>query len=1010
MEKVKVSDMFFMRAPINSIDMFYDAFNKDDTVDTLRSIIKNECFEYGMLISNQSFYRTVYEKNKDRIGAMTIKEVNSLIAYASRASTRPTPYGYFAGIKAGMFAHMPRMNILLESPGKHIIQSDSSWIFATIKKLENEIDIISKLKIVFNPNTYIVGGRLKNPYISNFGAMMDQKTRSSIRVTNTLKFLIDFLSRPVVFSKVVQKLCDLYPQEEKIVLENYLLNLLSNEYIISELRTPIIDEEPLSHIVGTLKDCKVDSPLLNALEKVQDRITDYNIAQKRDKEKLVEITNLMKSITDNKEYLYSIIALDGTKCELPITVKDEVAEFINHLFELAKKVQELGAVKHYKNLFRSKYGDQMQVNILELFDSTIGLGNPYELQYAQGNSEYGVMQDYIKRKVYETIKLGKRTLDLDINQLKMIMADVEKDESSLSSALELNVMIRTKSMDHLYHGDFELVLGEHYGSHNVGSHINRFSRLLNDEEKNIIGKLYQDAQYKNVITVDAKELPRYGRASNVSCGSQHYSYLSMGFFTEEDSINLQDVFIGYDQKTDRLYAKLKSQNTILRVISDNMLNMMSNNPYLRFLREISYSYDKKVLSIISDIKTYEFPYSPKIRLGKTVIQDEQWIFKVPKNEQISYEEFVNAFLDYKRIWNMPQYVLLTESDRRLMIDTENKLWIGYLYKKIKKYNMLMFFTCYDLDWLKSSKNQPILSEYTFSITAGPTEISLDNAVRHAEGSIIDEQRVNRFVESEWLYYKLYIETSEMNYLLSSLSTVANELLYDAAVDNMFFIRYADPQPHIRFRLNVKDKKELPRVVFTLSRYFSEIDSISNILIDNYEREYERYGGRSVYEYVEKLFTYDSICSFSEINYFIVNELEDEDVLLLGVCSYLEFLKAFFPNEEKLLHFLNKYVSEDDDKKYYLREKAKLRRKEEQYNDLVAVGECYLVRRNIVYDYVKALEKLRDNLPNNIENIMLSLAHMHCNRIIGKSKLEKTIMNLARHYLKDSLERQERKNT
>lgn len=115
--------------------------------------------------------------------------------------------------------------------------------------------------------------------------------------------------------------------------------------------------------------------------------------------------------------------------------------------------------------------------------------------------------------------------------------------------------------------------------------------------------------------------------------------------------------------------------------------------------------------------------------------------------------------------------------------------------------------------------------------------------------------------SEWLYFKLYCGNKTADTILTdSILPLADRLLSEGWIDKWFFIRYSDPQFHIRFRLHVPKTENYGQVFATVSPVFERLvenSSVSNVLCDSYSRELERYG-ESRYRDSETLFYVDSV--------------------------------------------------------------------------------------------------------------------------------------------------------
>lgn len=119
---------------------------------------------------------------------------------------------------------------------------------------------------------------------------------------------------------------------------------------------------------------------------------------------------------------------------------------------------------------------------------------------------------------------------------------------------------------------------------------------------------------------------------------------------------------------------------------------------------------------------------------------------------------------------------------------------------------------------------------------------------------------NFIVGEEWLYYKIYCGNHTADKILSNeIQTIVKKLLKQNLIDQWFFIRYNDPDDHLRLRfhlINVNAIKEvLELITFHLSKLFQN-DTIYDIILPTYKREIERYGENTILD-SEKLFYYNS---------------------------------------------------------------------------------------------------------------------------------------------------------
>jgi thiopeptide-type bacteriocin biosynthesis protein len=156
--------------------------------------------------------------------------------------------------------------------------------------------------------------------------------------------------------------------------------------------------------------------------------------------------------------------------------------------------------------------------------------------------------------------------------------------------------------------------------------------------------------------------------------------------------------------------------------------------------------------------------------------------------------------------------------------------------------------------------------------------------------------------SQWLYYKIYTGTKTADHVLvEKLNPVISYLEGKKKIQKWFFIRYKDPEEHIRLRFLLDDIDNLAIIIHKFHLVFKELmdeNIIWKIQTDTYQREIERYGKETMY-YSEFLFWKDSRMILKYLS-LQTSFLEKETPLF---CSFLmidSFLNSFkLSNLEKL---------------------------------------------------------------------------------------------------------------
>ncbi|MFD0862875.1 thiopeptide-type bacteriocin biosynthesis protein [Sungkyunkwania multivorans] len=140
---------------------------------------------------------------------------------------------------------------------------------------------------------------------------------------------------------------------------------------------------------------------------------------------------------------------------------------------------------------------------------------------------------------------------------------------------------------------------------------------------------------------------------------------------------------------------------------------------------------------------------------------------------------------------------------------------------------------------------------------------------------------------EWLYYKIYVGKRSANMVLTDIVLpLSNALLTEGHIDKWFFIRYADPDFHLRIRLHLSDMEKLGLVISSMHQAMATFIAegiIYKVQIDTYQRELERYGGESI-ALAESYFMHDSILVAGAIDL-----IEDENLFALYIVKTIDRL-------------------------------------------------------------------------------------------------------------------------
>jgi thiopeptide-type bacteriocin biosynthesis protein len=247
---------------------------------------------------------------------------------------------------------------------------------------------------------------------------------------------------------------------------------------------------------------------------------------------------------------------------------------------------------------------------------------------------------------------------------------------------------------------------------------------------------------------------------------------------------------------------------------------------------------------------------------------------------------------------------------------------------------------------------------------------------------------------EWLYYKVYSGARTADSILQDVVLpITHKLLNEKLIDHWFFIRYHDPEPHLRLRFKLKEIAHLSTSIAIFKEGilpFLEKDQVWGIQTDTYVRELERYG-TNVMEVAELLFFHDS-----ELMLHAISLIEDEELYFLYILKCVDsFLDQFGLKAAEKYNFyadnsiafkkefkVGKTTRTSLAKKYRgMADKLVLFLNNDLSGDYLKLQKLLNKRNKAIKNNVSEILKLRDESPMEVDlqNLLGSFIHMSINR-------------------------------
>lgn len=1012
--------LFILRRPIIAVDQlekFHHAFLEERSSDVLREwYSQNPGAQEAIYLASGA----LYERFQKWLAGEKVSEADkleiTLYKYLVRMSTRCTPYGFFSLASTGNVGaqtdlQVSRQDVLI----KHT-RLDMECLIAIKEWLIRQQSIRMQLTLWVNSSLYTAGEDFR--YIEQ---VVDNDRRnyfiSSLEGNEFLSLILDKASNGVKIPDLIQLLQS--HSIEVVEAYDFIDELIENRILVSELEPNVTGAGYLDSMIENLS--RLDhtqlltghlTSLLQLLSQQDERVRMY--------QNLQEKLDFLGIPTIKKDHVHvDTVALSQFN-QLSEKTISTLSQQLARLSVLNRPKINTD-LEDFKRRFQDRY-QQQEVALTTVLDHQTGIG--YGLQSKLGASYTPMIEElsFPKKQKKQTTQqpdwwqnllLEKYTLFLK-NQLSAIeltdldlleVEDSKKIDQVSVSAFPFSFYILgnllAESCQAVDEGNFNfnLVTCSGPSAVNILSRFHEADPTLSDHLSRLAA--LEELNSPDVIFAEIVHCPDSGAGNIMTRPVLHryeIPYMGKASVAEDFQIPVQDLMISVIN--DRIVLRSKRLNKRIIPRLSNAHNFTKGLPIYRFLCELQ-SQDSE-LNMQWDWALFNNqPHLPRVKYKNLILSRESWLLATHHFNSSEPEYIANRL----SAMGLPSSFVITSGDNELLIDTRISLSLQILMQEIIKNNEIRVF-----ETLFSSDNR-LLREYESGFT-NEIVIPLRNTKAAPQqgfsGKIFEKTTQRSFpVGSEWLYFKIYCEERSSDKLLLVLHPLISRLLEENTVTQFYFVRYQDPDYHLRFRFRGNAENGFYHQVIdvikeTLEEYVQS-GLVYKIQLDTYERELERYGDKQI-EICENIFHLDSmdfLDSISstedipdeitrfELSVRRINTLLVNSDLKLSECNILmENLKENFFNEFEGNSTLRKQLG-----MHYRNFKSII-------DHVFEIGKTDI--NTSLNDH---LTRLSENIPDRTQyfSVLSSLIHMSVNRTFNtKQRAYELILYhcLAKHY--DSL--------
>jgi len=942
----------------------------------------------------------------------------TVIRYLSRMAGRATPFGLMSGLGTGAVG--PTSNLVLgaRDAGKRHIRIDNDYLASTCSALANDPSIRAGLRWFPNSSLYTSGGRLR------YAEARSTVSRSyHLVVVEPTDYLLAVLQRATAGASIEELVATLM-EDPDIGTDDaigFVDQLIETQLLVPELEPQVTGREPLGPVLETLRPIEAAMPMVASLTALAEGFSAIEASRLGAPLDHYHTLAALAAPLPIRAPLGRLFQLDFHRPSPELVIGKPVIDEVTRALAVLHRcggIQDDDSWSRFRDKFSERYATR-EVPLFEVLDEEIGIG------FMQPAPPTAPLLEIVMPARAETRRVawGRREVTL----LRMVQQATKDraieielsaaDEGALSAkspnalfdVLAVVVSIGAASPEALAAGDFHARI---VGTDSPGARmLGRFcygDPAIDAIVRDLMTR--EEARRADQIFAEVVHLPE-GRIGNVLLRPQlrghEIPFLGRSGAPRDRQIQITDLMVSIVDNRVVLRSKTLGKQVVPRLTNAHNYTRFSLGIY-RFLSAIA-SQDGSMTGWTWG-PLADAAFLPRIRSGKTTLFRARWLL-APRDLhplRAAGKGKVDGFAAVQQLrarHDLPRWITLAENDNELPVDLDNRLAVDSFINLVKTKQHAEIYELYPTPEQLAVRGPDGAYHHELQLFYVREQPIVPAAAPPPSAPVVE--RRNFAIGSNWLYLKYYSGYSMTDELLRTIAPVIRGALGDQLAGRWFFLRYADPEWHLRLRFAGRDPKALMELLLRLAQAVAPLERagvISKTQLDTYDREVERYGGFAGIDLAERVFAADSDAALSIIEAYPGDSGTQAmwPLAMLGMDTLIDDFGIDFEAKRRLLaRMRDSFGSEigiDTDFKKRLGEKFRMHRPEIEAvfaahatNDfssepfgpgLAALAQ----RRGVLRALAPELVALRDarELAVPIPALVQSYIHMHANRMLAAS--------------------------
>jgi len=887
-----------VRTPVLPFDVLARWADAPDPRAVLRALVRDPAIREALYVASPELDAQIDAWSGAPEAYVGVER--ALVRYLTRMSARSTPFGLFSSVAVGEIGERSTLEVPARCSAHRHTRLDNDFLFALCTDLARDRGVRRHLRFAPSTSLYDAAGRLRYAEARLAGTV---RAYHLVAVDRT-PYLDGLLERAAANGSTGATFHDLVavltadPEISADEAAGFLDDVIDAQILVPTLAPNVTGREPTLEIIDALAGEL--APLAAPLRDAYDALAAIDAAAPgvpASAYKAIEAT--LSALPGpgaagakiDPSRLFQVDLFKPATVTIGTPVIDELKSAVELLHRLAPPPGD--AFARFRERFVARY-ETREVPLVEVLDEETGIGfsdgTPatnaplladlaFPVRMGPGRVSMGARDYHLMHLVAQALRSGATEIELSDDDVAALS---QRAPAPLPDTIAVCAQVIGESAQAVAEGAFRLRLNF------IGRGANLLGRFCHGSPE--VAALTaealraEEAHQPDAVYAEIVHLPE-GRHGNVLLRpvlrDYEIPFLGASGAAPDKQIGVADLVISIDTSSGAPRVVLRSKRlgceVIPRMTTAHNFGARSLTVY-RFLCTLAMQHGADAFWTWGALA--DFPFLPRIRRGKVILDRARWLLsrrdlapldaafagsnsaKTPAQVEAIRARAATVIAELRTRLQLPRWVVIGDADNELPVDLDNPLMVDSAAQLLKGRGGT---TLYELspapDELVLRGPEGAFAHELITLFARAPEARRRDTVELSGKQADDASVARRFLPgSEWLYLKLYTGPATADVLLRDLAPTIERALADNLASHWFFIRYGDPDNHLRLRFagdpSVLAGCLLPRLHATLADATAR-GLTWRIVVDTYEREVERYGGRHGIELAEQIFAADS---------------------------------------------------------------------------------------------------------------------------------------------------------